>query len=361
MLITRKEERESEIRQKIDQQLEEAEAAEVEKARKAAEEEEERKKAETEGPEGEAAKKDEGPKVEKPEPATERVPMKEPGVTNIDNDFKPTILKVWEELSDTYKHQMKRVFRQVRVQRERMTSNFDHIQKQYLEFIHRPDTKQEKLEQFIKDFNDFSDQFPDLREDEATKDELHQRVDTLSDELWEIIEERKDQHIEERKKIMESGWVEHELAFMVSSAQGMMQSEVDKFRSSIQIIHDYYHAFEDKLIPEAPPMVTQDLLAEGEELPPVETLLEGADPLSAGSYTYPRLDKIFEKALKTQFVADVTLKGGDDKKGGAPPAKGAKDPKKPAEEEKLAEESQYVKEMKQAIKVEKSILRFRLS
>jgi uncharacterized protein YllA (UPF0747 family) len=118
--------------------------------------------------------------------------MKEPGVTNIDNDFKPTILKVWEELSDTYKHQMKRVFRQVRVQRERMTSNFDHIQKQYLEFIHRPDTKQEKLEQFIKDFNDFSDQFPDLREDEATKDELHQRVDTLSDELWEIIEERKD-------------------------------------------------------------------------------------------------------------------------------------------------------------------------
>jgi hypothetical protein len=72
--------------------------------RKAAEEEEERKKAENEGPEGEgAAKKDEGPKVEKPEPATERVAAKEPGVSNIDNDFKPTILKVWEELSDTYK------------------------------------------------------------------------------------------------------------------------------------------------------------------------------------------------------------------------------------------------------------------
>ena len=125
MLIARKEERESEIRQKINQQLEEAEAAE----------------AETEGPEGEAAKKDDGPKVEKPEPATERVPLKEPGVANIDNDFKPTILKVWEELSDTYKQQMKRIFRQVRVQRERMTANFDHIQKQYLEFIHRPDTK----------------------------------------------------------------------------------------------------------------------------------------------------------------------------------------------------------------------------
>ena len=87
---------------------------------------------------------------------------------------------------------MQNVFRQVRVQRERIISTFSHTQKQYLEFVHRPDTKQEKLEQFIKDFNDFSDQFPDLREDEATKDELHQRVDTLSDELWEIIEDRKE-------------------------------------------------------------------------------------------------------------------------------------------------------------------------
>ncbi len=137
-----------------------------------------------------------------------------------------------------------------------------------------------------------------MREDEATKDELHQRCDILSDELWEIIEERKEQHIDERKKIMESGWVEHELGFLVNAAQAMMQGEVDKFRSSIQILHDYYHAFEDKLIPEAPPMVTQELFAEGEEMPPVEVLPEGADPLAAASYTYPRLDKIFEKALK---------------------------------------------------------------
>jgi hypothetical protein len=87
------------------------------------------------------------------------------------------------------------------------------LQSQFLHFLHRPDQKQEKLDQFIKDFNDFSDTYPDLREDEQTKDELHQRVDILSDELWEIIEERKEQHVEERKKIMDSGWIEYELTF----------------------------------------------------------------------------------------------------------------------------------------------------
>lgn len=108
--------REDSIKDKINSKLEEAERAEAERERFAAEEEEERKKREDEGAEGgaEGAKKEEA-KVERPEPATERVAAKEPGVTNIDSDFKPTILKVWEELSDTYKGQMKKVFRQVRV------------------------------------------------------------------------------------------------------------------------------------------------------------------------------------------------------------------------------------------------------
>ena len=43
-------------------------------------------------------------------------------------------------------------------------------------------------------------------------------MDVLSDELWEIVEERKDQAIEERKRIMESGFVESKLDFVCCSA-----------------------------------------------------------------------------------------------------------------------------------------------
>ena len=85
-----------------------------------------------------------------------------------------------------------------------------------------------------------------------------------------------------------------------------MQTEVDKFRHSIQILHDYYHTFEDKLIPETPLVVTGEIIPDGEELPAVEVLTEGADPMNGESYQYPRLEKIFEKALKCQSVPDVT-------------------------------------------------------
>jgi hypothetical protein len=118
--------RELSVKAKINAYLDETEQKETERLIKLKEEEEEKKRREEEGGEGaEAAKKEES-KVERPEPATERVPPKEAGVNNIDNDFKPTILKIWQELSANYKRQMKNAFRQVRTQRERITATFSH-------------------------------------------------------------------------------------------------------------------------------------------------------------------------------------------------------------------------------------------
>jgi hypothetical protein len=92
---------------------------------------------------------------------------------------------------------------------------------------------------------------------------------------------------------MESGQVEFNLVYLTQSAQQLMQAEVDKFKVSIQIIHDYYHAIEEKLIPEAPPAQTVELgFPEGEEAPPVEVLPDGADKEKIDNYSYPRLDRL---------------------------------------------------------------------
>jgi len=257
---------------------------------------------------------------------------------------------------------MMKVLRKQRFQREEIQQHFHSIQVQFLTFLRRLDGKQQVLDKFIVDFNQFSDQCPDMREDDQTKEELHQRVDILSDELWEIAEDRKEHAVEERKKIMDSGWVEFSLEYLTSCAQQMMQSEIDKFKGTIQLVHDYYHAVDEKLIPEAPESNTVDLLAEDAELPDVERIADGAEPSDINSFSYPRLDDFFKKALKAQVVPDVLAqsaaadagkkggaKGKDAKKGGAP------DP------EEAKPESIYLKEMKEAIKVEKSILRFRLT
>ena len=129
----------------------------------------------------------------------------------------------------------------------------------------------------------------------------------------------------------------------------------------MQLIHDYYHAIEEKLVPETTAdSATVDLLKDEPELPEVEKIAEGADVNDLASYSYPRLDDLFKRALKAQVVPDVSAQSGAADAGKKAPPKG-KDPKKGgAEPEEAKPESIYVKEMREAIKVEKSILRFRL-
>lgn len=97
---------------------------------------------------------------------------------------------------------------------------------------------------------------------------------------------------------MESGSCEFALAFITTIAQQLMQAELDKFKVSVQILQDYYHAIEERLIPEAAPSTTVELGFDEGDAPAVESLPEGADATNADLYTYPRLDKLLLLALK---------------------------------------------------------------
>mgnify|MGYP006950263430 CR=1 FL=1 len=116
----------------------------------------------------------------------------------------------------------------------------------------------------------------------------------LSDELWEIVEDRKEQNIEERKKVMESGAVESALELLTLISMQLMQAELDKFKSSVQIMHDYYFAIEEKPTHEITQALTCELTWEGDDMPQIETLQEGTDAQVLDNYTYPRLDRILQ-------------------------------------------------------------------
>lgn len=129
----------------------------------------------------------------KSKPPVEQPVLSQEQVRNrIDNDFKPVIIQLWAQLETNYKRQMKKIFKNFRLHREQVITRRAGIQQRFLTFLHRNDGKQAILDEFVNRFNQFSDDFPDLREDDQTKEELHQRTDVFSDELWEIVEERKE-------------------------------------------------------------------------------------------------------------------------------------------------------------------------
>jgi len=60
---------------------------------------------------------------------------------NIDNDFKPVIIELWRDMAKNYKGQMKRVFRNIRLQREQASIRNSSIKSQFLEFLNTKDGK----------------------------------------------------------------------------------------------------------------------------------------------------------------------------------------------------------------------------
>jgi radical SAM superfamily enzyme YgiQ (UPF0313 family) len=105
-----------------------------------------------------------------------------------------------------------------------------------MDFLHRPDSKQVKIHDFIESFNKFSDEFPDLREDLQTKEELLNRAEKLNNELWSIIETRKDESLAEHQRLIKSSWIQNEMRKLIRYSNTIAQSEINKYNTVYKMI-----------------------------------------------------------------------------------------------------------------------------
>lgn len=62
-----------------------------------------------------------------------------------------------------------------------------------------------------------------MREDDEFKQELHQRVEDLTDTLHEIASQRKEESEKERETIMTDGWVPDHLGLLTNHYITLMQ------------------------------------------------------------------------------------------------------------------------------------------
>ena len=179
----------------------------------------------------------------------------------LSKDLCEILVKIWTRLFANYVKECKSIFKFLRLQRDSIGSNFNIVSQKFIDFLKRPSKKQILLLDFQLKYNKFMDDYPDLIDDPQVKDEHHQEVDDLNDKLHEIIESRKNEAIEERKKLMTSGWIENEMEKFYLNSERLYQAEIDRFLGSLQIISDYYHNIDNRPLIELP-LHTIDIIKE---------------------------------------------------------------------------------------------------
>ena len=294
---------------------------------------------------------------------------------NLNRDLADILLKIWSNLFQNYVCECKSIFKFLRVQRDSISVNYNLICQKFIEFLKRPSKKQILLLDYQMKYNKFLDDYPDLKDDPQVKEEHHQEVDDLNDKIYEIIETRKNEAVEERKKIMTSGWIENEMEKFYMALERLFQNEIDKFIGSLQIMRDYYHNLDNRPLIELP-FSTIDIIKEEIDQTPIEefateTEENSTNPENVNKETtnkenntesdvketleqyieknlpksYPRVEKLYKNSLKIQFQYEEALreaerakleKEKEENKKNANPAKG----KKATDKNKEAEETQ---------------------
>jgi hypothetical protein len=117
-----------------------------------------------------------------------------------------------QALEQNYVNETTKVFKTVRRQQEMLECGLEEMKTRFLESIQKDDGMGEKLTQFIYSFNRFTEEFPELRPDKQTQEELMNRLQIFNDDCFsKHIEQTKNENIQERQFIMSSGWIEHEM------------------------------------------------------------------------------------------------------------------------------------------------------
>ncbi|KAM9167867.1 sperm flagellar protein 2 [Mergus octosetaceus] len=154
------------------------------------------------------------------------------------------LVPYWENIENAYVSTIKAILRCLRDEQHSIIYYLADIRKNFQDYLKRPDLKQEFVSQWQSDFNSVAD---DLREDEETKAELHQRVTDLRDLLWDICDKRRKEAEQECTDIMNDGWLLDHKGIAINHFFSLLQVEVDRFQDTKRLLHDYYKAMEGKI------------------------------------------------------------------------------------------------------------------
>ncbi|NXK55383.1 SPEF2 protein, partial [Chauna torquata] len=130
------------------------------------------------------------------------------------------LVPYWENVENAYVSTIKTILRCLRDEQHSMIYYLADIRKNFQDFLKHPDLKQEFVSQWQSDFNSIAD---DLREDEETKAELHQRVTDLRDLLWDICDKQREEAEQERTDIMNDGWLPDHKGIAINHFFSLMQ------------------------------------------------------------------------------------------------------------------------------------------
>ena len=131
----------------------------------------------------------------------------------------------------------------IRRERGALLSYLGNVITDFPIFLARPDPKQEYVEQWQLEYNRIPD---DMRHNDEVKNELHQRLVDLQEQLYDCSDSRKAEAEEHRAKIMTNSWLKDRLKLLITHYVNLSKQELFKTSIETALMRKHY-AFQAQL------------------------------------------------------------------------------------------------------------------
>mmetsp|Transcript_89692 Transcript_89692/g.159354 ORF Transcript_89692/g.159354 Transcript_89692/m.159354 type:complete len:1921 (-) Transcript_89692:61-5823(-) len=179
-------------------------------------------------------------------------------VEKIEDSIFSLLVEEWRDLQSDFVSSVKKLFGWHRSHLADYRSGLFGIKTRFAEFLQRTDSRQALVDTFVQRFNAFTEEYPDMRKQDATKNELHQRAEELHEKLRMEAETRRTENNSQLEVMKTSRWVESQTEVLAAQVQYAVQLEVRRYHAACQLLTDFYYSAMCLGLPEAhaaPPIV----------------------------------------------------------------------------------------------------------
>ena len=216
-------------------------------------------------------------------------------INHIAND---KIMEEWENLNEKYSYSIKEFLFEVENQKKNVIEQMYIIQNGFYNFLNLPSHKKKLINIFIKKYETFMEKFTAVKKHNLVQEEFQRDLTELTEHFWQLIEMKKRDAINERKMIIESGFIENQIEYFYKNIEKIFIYETDKYIRTLNIINDFYYQFDINKIEDNNPFIFK--FQPNEILKNIDECILYDNQLNFS----PKLEKIQHNCFKIFFAYD---------------------------------------------------------
>ena len=164
----------------------------------------------------------------------------------IKKELSEDIIQNWTEYQNKYIFNIKEFIYNLHNLKKDIINKMNSIQDDFITFLNSQTNKKDIINLFLKKYKIFLKNFSALKNNLLVKEEVEKDIIVLTENLWDVIQQKKLKAIEELNNIKNKNYIGQKIEYFFDMLCNLFYAESEFYLHKINLLHEFYNEFENK-------------------------------------------------------------------------------------------------------------------